>query len=1142
MSRTLKTVAGCLLLGILLLVGSLGLHAQTNSCRGTVTDPQGEPVIAASVLIKGAALSTGVVTDFEGNFVQPNAKPGNVLVISCIGYETVEVIWNGAPLAVTLNEDSTMLDETVVTAYGGKTLRSKLTNSISTVKSETLASGMRTQAATALAGAVAGLRVSQTSGSPDAEPSIILRGGTELTGTGSPLVIVDGAYRSMADINPNDIESIEVLKDAGATAIYGARAANGVILVTTKRGQEGHTSINVHAKTSLNFFHNQYDFLDSEDYLYWMRRSYNISSWAPKGNLTSNQPMGTGNIYFASDGSVANGQVNGSALWGVFKYADNLAFLLDSSDWGKMVDPISDPENPEYLIFWNGATTADINIKTPAIAQDYSVDFQGGNDKGSYYASLGYNNTEGNAVGNNYDRFTFVLNADYKLRSWLTSNSSFSFSHTNKIPIKTGNAESDYFSRAFSLPPTMRVYNAYGDYNPSPKGNITDSPIGHVIDKIDYTQMYDKFNMNQAFTVTFAPWLNFKASGSWFYQDYNFEYFVHDYMKSYGGTNENPGSWVTTRYSRDYYSRTLNQTYQGIFNFNKTFGGYHNVSAMAGAEFVQQGNTGFYAYGQGAETDEFQDLERTEVGDSRDIDSWHTYTRILSFFGKADYDYDGKYLLSFVLRRDGYSRLMAGSRWGTFPGVSAGWVFTKEPFMAATRDLLSFGKLRLSYGANGSFPSYIGAYTVQGIYASGNTYNGSSSSYMSSLPAGSLRWEKSWTLEGGLDLGLWQNRLNVNMSAYNRHTRDHVASITVPSHTGRSGIVSNLGEFQNKGFEFEINARILNTRDWKVNFGLNGAYNINKIIKLPENDNENNRQGGQQIYVPGSYDPATGESQLIWVGGYQEGQTPGDLYSFKYGGIYRSWAEIYEKAAYLVDQSSGNSSSDNKILYGPDAWAALTDSERAAGLPIEPGDVIWEDVNGDGIIDNYDKVKIGNLVPKWTGGFNANVTWKGLTLSGRFDYALDYKVVDMKTPWILGNMQGTFNTISEVKKSFVYDAEQDTGSGKWPTYYYADQLGKRNYARSNNPLFVYEGSYLAIREITLSYALPKSLIEKVRLQAASLFVSGQNLGYLTKAGLMSSPEYSSYYSSSSGYSTTNSTYWGGYPLPRTLIFGANISF
>ena len=1115
MRKSQKLLAAFSLLGILLL-GGLPVFAQNRTCQGTVKDAQGEPVIAASVLIKDAPISTGVVTDVDGKFVQPNAKVGDVLVVSCIGYATTEVTWNGGPLTIVMADDQNLLDETVITAYGGRQLRTKVTNSISSVKEDVLASGMHTNPAQALSGAVAGLSVRQTSGDPGATPTMVLRGGTGLDGSGSPLIIIDGAQRSsLGDINPNDIESIEVLKDAGATAIYGARAANGVVLVTTKRGKEGYSAINVRSKVSANFFWTPYEFLDSEEYLWYMRMAYkrgtevaklSDGSWRGFANMSSLggvQPYGTGNQYYAADGSVLDGRTSSLALWGVYDNSSGkYSSLLSDPRWGKMTDPVYGGE----LVFWQGETVSDLNFKSPAFSQDYGIDFQGGNEKGSYYASIGYNRSEGNALDNDYNRLSFVFNGDYKIRKWLHSSSSFNFSHNTWTPIKNGNSHRNYFARALSLPPTFRVYNADGEYNPSPRGNIQDSAVALSNPYRTYDYNTDKFNMNQTFTVIFAPWLNFKASASWYYEDTKQEYFMKDYLRG-------PNNWYRSRETYDYYNRNLNQTYTGLLNFNKTFAEFHTVSAMLGVEYLDQGTKGFDAYGYNAPTDDFQDLALASR-DTYDIDSWHNQNRVLSYFAKVDYDYDAKYLLSLVARYDGYSRLI-DNRWGFFPGISAGWVFSKEPFMRNLRDVISFAKLRMSYGANGNLPSSIGNYTLQGSYASQTEYNGHKTILLSNLPNPSLLWEKSWTYEVGLDMSFFQNRLNTNLTYYNRHTADKIADITVPSHTGVSGIMSNNGEVQNQGIEFEISAKVVDTRDWKVNVALNGAYNVNKIVKLPDNGLENNRQNAFQCY-----DPETGK--LIWVGGYQEGQTPGDLYGFVAEGIYRSYDEI---PGNLIDESTAGWASSSIVLYGPDAWARLTDAQKKEALPVQPGDVKWKDVNGDGKIDNYDRVKLGNTVPKWTGGFTANASWKGLSLSGRFDYALGHKVFDGVTPWFMGNMQGTFNTIVQTRDSF----NPETGEGTYPMYYWADQLGKRNYYHDNTSMFVYDASYLAIREVTLGYDLPKKLVDAVGMQRVNLFVSGQNLGYITQAKLLCSPEY-------------GADNWGAYSLPRTVIFGLNLTF
>ena len=488
-----------------------------------------------------------------------------------------------------------------------------------------------------------------------------------------------------------------------------------------------------------------------------------------------------------------------------------------------------------------------------------------------------------------------------------------------------------------------------------------------------------------------------------------------------------------------------------------------------------------------------------------------------SSVGKVDYDYEGKYLVSAVLRYDGYSRLHKDERWGVFPGVSAGWILSKEDWFEKYSNVLSFAKLRASYGANGNLDTNkIGNYTVQGAYGAQTNYNGQGTTLMTTLPNPGLRWEKSYTFEAGFDVSFLNNKYSLNATYYNRHTMDKIANIDLPSQSGTTSFMTNNGEIANQGVEIEAIARIIDNKDWKWNVNFNIAYNKNKIIKLPENGLPRNMNNNPfEVYTGNG-------TEKMWVGGYQEGQTPGDIYGYKAEGIYKDWSDI---PGNLKDISVGNNGSNSKPLYGPDAWAALSDAEKAKGFPIEPGDVKWKDVNKDGVIDKYDQVKLGSAVPKWTGGFNTTVSWKGLTLSARFDYALGHKIVDTKTPWILGNMQGTYNTVDLVFDTWT----EENINAKYPTYVWADQLGKRNYARNNTSMFVYDASYLAIREVSLNYTLPQAWTQKLKMEKVDFNVSAQNLGYITNAKYVASPEYGS-----SG--------WGGYPLPRTLIFGVNVTF
>ena len=550
-----------ILLLMLCLFCSIGAMAQTKTITGVVSDAAGEPIIGASVVEVGT--TNGTITDIDGKFVL-NMNPDGKIRVSYIGYQVQTIDLKGkTSFRIQMKEDSEMLEEVVVTGYGGKQLRTKVTNSISKVKEETLKQGLYSNPGQALSGAVAGLSVSQTSGNPGSTPTLVLRGGTNFDGSGSPLILIDGQVRSsLSDINPDDIESMEVLKDAGATAIYGARANDGVILVTTKRGKSGRAEVNLKAKFGLNYFKNSYEFLDAGDYIYWMRMGYKnaymgdmkhpdgsvVKAWSSLSSLTSATPYGTGNAYFASDGvTPLDGNKTSSAIWSTMKYTDNLAFLLDQG-WQTMIDPIYG----DKLIYKN-TDIADFNVQTPAFSQDYNLSVSGGNEKGNYYAGLGYNKSDGTAYGNWYKRITFTFNADYKLKEWLTSSSSFNFADAtwNGLPA-TQTAEANYFSRCLSLPPTFRGYNADGEMLLGP--NSGDGNQQYNFDKFVRDQNTDKFTMNQSFTVNFMKGLSLKLGAIWYYQEEKDESFNKDYLSS-------PGNKVTSRSTSAYYDRTLDQTY-----------------------------------------------------------------------------------------------------------------------------------------------------------------------------------------------------------------------------------------------------------------------------------------------------------------------------------------------------------------------------------------------------------------------------------------------------------------------------------------------------------------------------------------------------------------------------------------------------
>ena len=1082
---------------------------QNGSCTGIVKDTTGETVIGASVVVKGT--TNGTITGIDGDFSLNNVKQGDIIQISFVGYKTVEVKWNGQPLNVTLKDDTEMLGEVVVTGYGGQQLRTKVTNSISKVKQESLNVGMHSNPAQALSGAVAGLKVIQSSGSPGATPTIILRGGTNLDGTGSPLVVVDGQLRdSMSDINPEDIESMDVLKDAGATALYGARASNGVILITTKRGKAGFREINFKAKLGLSYARTPYEFLEAGEYIKAMRKAHwdaghlfqdkdgnTKTYWGNwESYLNGKQPFGTGNNL---DQDIYSTQ---------FLNEDN-KYLLGRG-WQTVTDPITGKE-----ILYKNTDVDKYNLNDPAFSQDYNINMSGGNDRGTYYAGLGYNRQEGVPVNTFYERYSFITNASYKIADWLTSTSSLNYNRANwkNMPGSNG-SELNYFGRVRSLPPTVLFEDEEGNMKLGP--GTADGNQMYQPDQWWNDNQSDKFTMSQSFKIDILKNLSLTANMNWYYSETYQESFTKDYENT-------PGNFVRTRSATAYYNRDFRQTYNAVLNYNETFFLDHHVEVMLGMEYYNKYQRGFEAQGQGAPTDDLPDLSLTDKGEGkRTINSWHEKQRILSFFGRLNYDFKDKYLLSFVFRRDGYSSLLGDNRWGFFPGVSAGWIFGREDFIKEAIPVMSFGKLRASYGINGN-ASGIGAYTLQGSYGSSNSngsfnYNGNTSYLITELPNPNLRWEKTATFEVGADLSFFANRLNTNLTYYNRLTSDKYAALSFPTSTGFSSVTNNNGEFRNQGIEIELSGKIIDSKDWTWSASGKIAFNKNKIVSLPDNGMERNRINAFQVYT------GNGDEKK-WVGGQQEGQEPGILYLYQADGIYRSYDEI---PANLVRKYG------SRTYYGPEAWNKLTAEQQNAttNFPIQPGDTKFHDVNGDDVIDEFDKVKVGATSPRWTGGFNTTLRWKNFQLYGRFDYALGFWLYENSgtqstTPWFMGCYQGTYNT-----PTMYYDTWSESNpNAKYPRYLFADQNGKNNYIAST--MFAYRGDYLAIREISLSYSLPESVAKMLKMQRAEVSITGQNLGYITGAKNVGSPE---------ANPKDNGAVGQGYSLPRTILFGVNLTF
>lgn len=1074
--------------------------AQSKKISGTVTSADDHmPLAAVSVQVKGKG--TGTQTDATGAFAI-TAATGDVLVFSYSGYLTQELPVGASPSAVnvSLKAGASKMDEVVVIGYGTQK-RSKITGSVSKLDAKVLETGTRSNPASALAGTIPGLRVQQTSGRPGAVPNIVLRGGTNYGGSGSPLVVVDGVLREgFSDINPDDIESIEVLKDASATAIYGARANNGVVLITTKRGKNGAARISVKSQVGINTLNIPFTFLNARDYLYWSRMAIKVSGgYDPSrlSQLTSSGPFGTGNRFVDANGNVLDGNLTPTAVWSTM-ILDNSNRRKLQNGWETMIDPV----NGDTLIF-NSFNYRDYALRRHSLTQDHNISITGGNDKGTYYAGIGSYNEQGLPINTFYKRLTFVLNGDYKIKPWLTSSSSLNFANAKwRDPVT--NSEGNYLSRSLGAPPTMRGVNEkgellvgrdYSDGNPL----VNDA-------KFVRNNNSDKFTLSQAFKIDVYKNLFFRVSGNWFYNESILEAFNRDFLQS-------PGNINTTRSSSSSFSRDLSQTYNGVLNYSgRLFNDDHHLDLMGGAEYYNTYSRGLSASGSGAPTDDFMDLGLTSSDkDKRSIDTYHDRQRILSFFGRATYDYLGKYLLTATFRRDGYSKLL-NNRWGTFPGISFGWNIDREKFFRHLASAITRLKLRASYGQNGNV-SGISSYGLQGSYGTAR-YNGSVGYLLGGLPFPNLLWERSSTYEFGAE-GTVLNKVDFSIAYYNRKTSDKISSFNLPVTSGVASLTTNNGSMQNTGVEIDLNYRVIRSRDWQVDFSVNGAYNANKVLKLPNNGLENNRQGGLQVY-----DPKSGK--VIWVGGIQEGQDPNVAYAYVAEDLYRSQADLEKFAANRVDLNG------NKVLLGPSVYGSLTPAQQKNYYTIAPGDVRWKDVDNNDTIDYRDRVYMGRTVPRWTGGLTAGVRWKNLTLRTRMDYALGFVQYDGPRAWFMGNAQGTFNTITDVFNSWT----PENPNAKFPRYYWADQLFKNNVLRESS-MFYHKADYLALREVHLAYSLPVAWAGKIKSQSINISVTGQNLAYISQSTM---------YSPESGSISNGAAGSGGYPLPRSVIFGLQLIF
>lgn len=1071
---------------------SLLVVGQNRTITGKITSQEdGKPLQGVSVLIKGT--TSGTQTNANGEF-SIEAASNNVLIFSYSGFIQQEVnVGNQTSLSLSLKADDSNLGEVVVVGYGTQSRRN-VTSAIGKMDNEVLKNAPRANVGTSLQGSIAGISVVNSTGAPGASPSVLLRGGASINSPGSPLVVVDGIVRSYNDIPADDIESIELLKDAASTAIYGARANNGVILITTKQGKAGKAEISYKYVRGYNTDRPDYSYMNARDYIYYGRL----------GHLNSQRSLAQVN---SQRGFGLSTNVADLALFDIRRYDGSTSYLLNAG-W----DTVGDPYGGTIIFKDHGGEVKDIIFRNTN-TNDHYVNVTGGNDKGKYFASFDYYNEDGVIVGSDYKRYSGNINGSYKIKPNLEVTTGATFSTASGFGLLGGDINTLY--RNVSLWPTMNPWLDSAKTMPNPGNGITDGNPLYWLQKNFRRNEVNRITGNASLKYDILKDLYVKVSGNiYLYEAINesFTKATQTYSQIYANTfNTNrPASWSQ--------SRTVQQQYNAILNYTKRIGANH-INAMLGAETFGQKSLSSQVAGSGAPTDDIPTVNASTVFTAGSNYSSKSEYRIISHFGRINYDYDNRYLLTLVYRSDGISSLAKDNRWGFFPGMSAGWNVHRESFFESSSlsNIITTLKPRVSYGVNGNVAG-IGDYEVQGGYGSQGNYNGSLGFLNTSIINSGLRWEKSKTADVGLDVGILKNRITFLFDYYDRKTSDLLTNLTLPSYVGFGSIRTNLGTFQNKGFEFTTNANILST---KSGLTLDASANIsfvkNKILKLPFNGNDNNRQGGFQIY-----DAAQGK--VIWVSGLQEGQSLGAIYAYKQLSIFQDAAEVAKVAGNRYD-----------------AVANITGPNLSFGAgKITAGDVNWLDVDKNDTIDSRDQVYIGNINPKFTGGFSTSLSYKRFSFITRFDYAVGHTLYNDLVARVLGNYQGTFNFMNLSKEGF----SGDNSRMDIPKVYWADQVGapngKKNLTRgnnagqvlqSNNSNFYEKGDYLACREITLSYDFGKDLLSKTRiLSNARIYLNANNLFYITK------------FSGNSPEPRSNGIFAGNYPTPKSYVLGVQVSF
>lgn len=840
---------------ILLFLATNVLWAQEKHLvKGVIKDNLGEPLMGATVLIKGTDVYTN--SNFSGEY-EISAASGDVLVFSFIGMISKEItVSNVFKIDVSLELETVVLDDIVVVAYGTQSRR-KITSSVTKVNADKVEEVPVASLSTALQGKMSGVRIWQNGGGqPGSSSAITIRGGSSINKSNAPLVLVDGIEMSIDNVNPTDIEGISVLKDATSTAIYGSRASNGVILVTTKKGKIGKFKIDF--SSSIGFVQpgKKMDMVDGATYLTIYREIVARSPFAKQ--LTQAKPWGTGNSGFSS-------------------FSPRFLQAGEAVPAGYLSMP--DPLDPSKTIIYEDNNFQDIVLQN-ALEQYYNIQALGGTEIVKYMASFGYTDAEGTCLGTGYNKFNFRTNVDFNIRKNLVIKTRVDHSTSKSKSVNQRN----FFSRSIWMAPTTRIYLDDGTLAPGQNNTFT-NPYWYLdVNKAD----------RNYYNTAFSAGLEWKII-----RDLKFEV-TSNYKITNSSVEEFDKANVYSKKRAASFEVVRNNQIQGeaVLDYNKNFKNGHNLDVMAGISAITWKYFLAEAKGEGASSDLIYTLNASSTPTG--VNSIKESEALFGAFLRVNYDYKGKYLFNASIRRDASSKFAEGNRAGYFPGVSLGWNIGEENFMKK-QSFVSLLKLRASYGTTGN--NDVGRYDYAGLYSVKNSYYGQSAFLPASMPNLDLTWETSNQFDIGFELSLFKDsRINLVFDYYNKITRNLIFNVPLPGESGYNNVDKNVGKVMFQGIDFELGAVIFDRESFKWGVNLNFSYNIDKVLQLPDNGVEKNRIGG--IIRPDG----------TAVGGIAEGERMGAITGFKAEGIIDSWAEA--ESALYDEMATGYSPVDGKKVRG----------------------------------------------------------------------------------------------------------------------------------------------------------------------------------------------------------------------------------